>query len=558
MWLTQRCPKVKHRRKYKYTLISERVRLVSRISTENQDSDAKDYKLAISRKLIEHKGDLLLLLAAIIITLTSCIYYLATMLTISDPGLTLDDSWIHVQFARTIFEGHPWEYSTGYPSTGSTSPLWSVILSSIFYFTSDQFGIVWGVYVISIVFFIGCTFLAGKLATNYLDHPAWGFLTMIGFVVVPRNTWLMLSGMETPLFVFVLLLSIWMLDKEEMKYDLLLGVLGGIVYLSRPEGIIVLACIPIRILILGTRGKFNKNRWGLFILSGIFAVIVVSPWILQCLATTGYPLPDTFYAKVHLPTPTEIEAWDIWWGIFVREMPFIPIGVFLGVILVVKGKPFAWLLPVILTVLYRLSTPYASLINNARYLVPIFDLFLIVAIVSAGLTFRLALTTILEIFDETSINVTGIALLFFVIITPLTVPYVWQATFYGKAAGNINDMQVHMGYWLNENTPPDAVLAIHDAGAIRFFSNRRVIDLAGLVSPAIIHGNMTTREKIQYLHDQGCNYFVFFDELFEYWDNYFPTDGFSRIYTIHLEDNVVAGRDTMSVFQIFWENTAFS
>ena len=534
------------------------MRLVSRISKEPRNSDAKDSKLAIPRIFIEHKEDLLLLLSAIAITIASCVYYLTTMLTISEPGLTLDDSWIHVQFARTIFEGHPWEYSTGYPSTGSTSPLWSVILSSIFYFTSDQFGIVWGVYIISIGFFIGCTFLAGRLATNYLEHPAWGFLTMVGFVVVPRNTWLMLSGMETPLFVFVLLLAIWMLDKEEMKYDLLLGVLAGIAYLSRPEGLIVLACIPIRIIILGARGRFSKSRWGLFVLSGIFAVIVISPWILHCLSTTGYPLPDTFYAKVHPPTSTEIEAWDIWWGIFVREMPFIPIAVFLGVILIVKGKPFAWLFPVILTVLYRLSTPYAALINNARYLVPIFDIFLLVAIVSAGIIFKLVLTTILKVTDNLSINATGILFLLFVIITPLTQPYVWQATNYGKAAGNINDMQVQMGYWLKENTPPDAVLAIHDAGAIRFFSNRRVIDLAGLVSPEIIHGNMTTREKMQYLRDEGCNYFVFFDELFTYWSYFLPSGSYSRIYTITLEDNVVAGRDTMSVFQIFWEHTSYA
>ena len=479
------------------------------------------------------------------------------MLTISDPGLTLDDSWIHVQFARTIFEGRPWEYSPGFPSTGSTSPLWSVILSSIFFFTSDQFGIVWGTYVISIGFFIGSTFLAGRLVANYLDHPAWGLLAMTAFVFIPRNAWLMLSGMETPLFVFVLLLSIWMLDKEEMKYDLLIGVVAGIAYLSRPEGAIVVLCIPIRLFMLAVRGKVTKQRFGLFILSGIFTVIVVSPWVLHCISTTGYPLPDTFYAKVHVPTPFEIGAWDEWWIAFVNQMPYIPVAVFLGVILIIKGKPFAWLLPVVLTVLYRLSTPYAALINNARYLVPIFDIFIIVAIASGAILFRLILKTLLEVKNDLSINVTGIFLLAFLIITPLMPHYIWQATNYGKAAGNINDMQVHLGYWLDENTPPDSVFCTHDAGAIRFFSGRTMIDLAGLVSPDIIHGNMTAREKLQYLYDNGCNYFVFFDELFGWWSRFFPSNAYSRIYTVFLPDNVVSGRDTMSVFQIFWEQTDF-
>jgi len=509
------------------------------------------------RFIRRYKEDGILLLFAAVVTILCCTYYLSTMLTISDPGLTLDDSWIHLQFARTIFEGNPWEYSPGFPSTGSTSPLWSVILSSIFFFTSDQFGIVWGTYIISIGFFIGSTFLAGRLVANYLDHPGWGYLTMVAFVIIPRNAWLMLSGMETPLFVFIILLSIWMLDKEETKYDLLLGVVAGLAYLSRPEGALIALCIPIRLLMLGARGKITKQRIGLFILSGIFAVIVVSPWVLHCISTTGYPLPDTFYAKVHPPTEFEIGAWDEWWVVFVTQMPYIPVAVFLGVVLIVKGKPFAWLLPVALTVLYRISTPYAALINNARYLVPIFDIFTIVAIASGAIVFKLALSSFLEVKDQLTIDLIGLSILIFIIITPIVPHYMWQATNYGKAAGNINDMQVHLGYWLDENTPPDSVFVTHDAGALRFFSGRTMIDMAGLVSPDIIHRNMTDSEKMQYLYDHGCNYFVFFDELFRYWTHFLPSNAYSRIYTVFLEDNVVCGRDTMSVYQIFWEQTDY-
>ncbi|MHA1137101.1 MAG: hypothetical protein ACTSSE_11505 [Candidatus Thorarchaeota archaeon] len=530
---------------------------MSRISEDATLPEKRLPDWVIFRFIRHYKEDVTLLLFATVVTISCCIYYLATMLTISDPGLTLDDSWIHVQFARTIFEGTPWEYSPGIPSTGSTSPLWSVILSPIFFFTNDQFGIVWGVYAISIAFFTGSTFLVGRIVTNYVDHIGFGFLAMVSFVIIPRNAWLMLSGMETPLFVFVLLFSIWILDKEEMKYDLLIGVVAGIAFLSRPEGAIVVLCIPIRLIILGVRGKVTKQRFGLFILSGIFAVIVVFPWVFHCLSTTGNPLPDTFYTKVHTPTEFEIGAWDEWWVIFVSQMLYIPAAVFLGVVLIVKGKPFAWLLPVSLTVMYRLSTPYIALINNARYLVPIFDLFIIVAIASGAIVFKLTLTTLLEVKDNLTLNVTCIAILVFIVITPMVPYYMWQATNYGKAAGNINDMQVHIGYWLDEHTPPDAIFAIHDAGALRFFSGRTVIDLAGLVTPDIIHLNMTNNEKMQYLYEQGCNYFVFFDELFSYWAHFLPSNAYSQLYTIYLDDNVVCGRDTMSVFQIYWNLTDY-
>ncbi|TFH08457.1 MAG: hypothetical protein E4H14_06430 [Candidatus Thorarchaeota archaeon] len=533
-------------------------RLVGEISNvDTQNIEDKKSETFLIRFIHHHRENLLLLIFAIISTIACSIYYLSTMLTISNPGFALDDSWIHIQFARTIFEGTPWEYSPGYPSTGSTSPLWSIVLSLIFFFTSEQFGIVWGTYIISITFFIGCTFLAGRIVTNYLEHPGWGFLTMSAFVVIPRNAWLMLSGMETPLFVFILLLSIWLLDKQDMKYDLILGCVAGLAYLSRPEGILIALCIPLRFLIIATRGEVSTKRIGLFILSGIFAIIVAVPWILHCLSITGLPLPDTFYVKVHVPKAYEIEAWDYHWSVIVNNSPFIPAAVFLGVILVIKGKPFAWILPLALTVLYRVFTPYSAVINNCRYLVPIIDLFLIVAIASGALFLKLVLKTILEVTDERTVNLSAILLLAFIIITPMTPHYVFQATFYGKAVGNINDMQVNIGHWLDQNTPTDAVFAAHDAGALKFFSGRTMIDLAGLVSPDIIHGNMTYDEIVQYLYENKCNYFVYFDDIFLWWAHFFPSNAYSQIYTVTLPDNVICGRDTMSVFEIHWELTDY-
>ena len=507
--------------------------------------------------LNRHRDAIILGVIALVSTILSCIHYLATMLTITFPGLTLDDSWIHIQFAKTIYEGTPWEYSPGYPSTGSTSPLWSLILSSIFWFTTEPSGVVWGVYLLSIAFYVGSTYLAGYIVATYLERISWGIVASIAFVLVPRNTWLMLSGMETPLFVFVLLLSIVILDKGDMKYDLALGILAGLAFLSRPEGIIVVFCIPLRLLILSFKGKATRVRFGLFLLSCVIALAVVSPWILHCLSVTGYPLPDTFYAKVHVPTATEIEAWDIFWTYFVRELPFLPVAAFLGIILIPKGRPFAWLLPVSLTVLYRLSTPYAALINNNRYLLPVFDLFLIVAIASIAILLRIVFVALLEIPDSVSLNHLCVFVVAVLIIVPMIPGYSYQATFYGKAAGNINDMQVEIGQWLYENTPPDAVFATHDAGALRYFSNRTMIDLAGLVSPDIIHGNMTDLEKIQYLHDRGCNYIVFFPELFVYYYRFFPYGSVEVQFTVHLDENVIAGRDTMSVYRIYWEHTIF-
>ncbi len=526
----------------------------------NDSKHASDEGDAKVRAWFEkNREPVIILVAAIIATGLSCTYYLSTMLSYTNPGFTLDDSWIHLQYARTIYEGIPWEYSPGFPSTGSTSPLWSVIISVLFHFSSDPVGLAWGVYLISMCFYITSSFAVGLIVREYTESVPWGVLAIIGFVIIPRNTWLMLSGMETPLFVFVLLLSVIILDKTEIKYDLVLGVLVGIAYLSRPEGIIIAVCVPIRFLILTFKGKVDRKRILTLFVSAALAALVALPWILHCLSVTGLPLPDTFYAKVHVPTEFEIEAWNFWWTLFVGEMPFLLGGAFIGIILIVKGKPFPWLIPVLLTVLYRLTAPYASLINNNRYLVPAFDLFFVVAIIATAWVLEIILVGILRLADSKETKFLALTFTVLVLLVPLVPTYVGQATYYGRAVKTVNDLHVNIGTWIDENTPEDSVFATHDAGAVRYISNRSMIDLAGLVSPDIIHGNMTPRDTLSYLREQGCNYIVYFNDLFVYWTYFLPSSSYEMVYTVTIppDVHVGGGRPTMSVYEINWTLTSY-
>src|ERR1700674_3879860 len=45
------------------------------------------------------------------------------------PGFPLDDSWIHLHFARNIAEGAGFSYNPGAPVAGSTAPLWTLLLA---------------------------------------------------------------------------------------------------------------------------------------------------------------------------------------------------------------------------------------------------------------------------------------------------------------------------------------------------------------------------------------------------------------------------------------------
>src|ERR1051325_11139025 len=45
-------------------------------------------------------------------------------------GFPLDDSWIHLQFARNLAEGAGFSYNPGVPVAGSTAPLWTLLLAA--------------------------------------------------------------------------------------------------------------------------------------------------------------------------------------------------------------------------------------------------------------------------------------------------------------------------------------------------------------------------------------------------------------------------------------------
>jgi hypothetical protein len=48
-------------------------------------------------------------------------------------GFPLDDSWIHLHFARNIAEGAGFSYNPGVPVAGSTAPLWTLLLAFLLF-----------------------------------------------------------------------------------------------------------------------------------------------------------------------------------------------------------------------------------------------------------------------------------------------------------------------------------------------------------------------------------------------------------------------------------------
>jgi hypothetical protein len=95
------------------------------------------------------------------------------------------------------------------------------------------------------------------------------------------------------------------------------------------------------------------------------------------------------------------------------------------------------------------------------------------------------------------------------------------ATAYGKNCKDIYFQQITLGKWVDKNLPLNAIIAINDIGALKYYGNRRIIDLCGLctnkLSEAYANGSGSIYEFIENLpKDSYPDYFIIYPNWFAF------------------------------------------
>jgi hypothetical protein len=104
-----------------------------------------------------------------------------------------------------------------------------------------------------------------------------------------------------------------------------------------------------------------------------------------------------------------------------------------------------------------------------------------------------------------------------------------------------------------EHTPPDAILALNDIGAITYLSQRPVVDLAGLVTPEVVPLLRSPHRDallVDFLAERDVDYVIIFPTWFP--DLAARRDLLEPVHQVTLPRNTIAGGDTMVVYQALW------
>jgi hypothetical protein len=417
---------------------------------------------------------------------------LAAALCVPYRGYLTDDTFIHLQFAKHVSRGEGFAFNRGEPTYGATSPLWVGFLA-----LAGRAGVpveapgdpesmpplAWvaklmgGASVLLAVWLLGAT--AGRL--GWEPGPARvaaGFLALHAW----SARWA-LSGMETPLAVACVGGSLYLLARRlrvgtgSLPLGLLLGV-GGLV---RPE-LHLLALLVLASVAAGARER--RGRSVLAVAAGY--ALVTLPWLALSSISFHRLLPNTAAAKAG--------AWldpDRMYGALKAAAEIflstdaLPIGLFLvlvgtgGAAAAARDRPrrafflVAALWP--LALVFALAATGTQIVS--RYLLPAVPCVLLLGVgalrrLTSGLPpsrARLAFAAALLLYAAPNLYLT------FRIALPSAVAH----------TRGLRDSLISIGLWARARTDPGAEFALPDIGAFGYYSDRRVLDLFGLVTPAM-------------------------------------------------------------------------
>jgi arabinofuranosyltransferase len=498
---------------------------------------------------VRGRGALLLTAAALVAALALFLQRERLIVGSLDlSGFPLDDAWIHFQFARNLASGHGFAYNPDVPVAGSTAPLWTLLLAGVFKIGGAHPA--WAK-LAGIAAALTAAWVARRLALLWTGDAALGLTAALATAWSAPMVWGALSGMEVTLAAALVTGALVAHAAGRVAIS---AALVGLAALARPESVLL---IPL--LWLGGPLTISRTAiaWGV-------PLAILTPWIVFNLRTAGTPLPATASAKVegglvgYLSGGGEPLATTLLWRPWQFEREWIawlasinlllPVLILPGLWVLWRrgGRYWAWPASILLVppVGMALIAPYRGpAFQEGRYSIQLVPLAMVVA-----------LSALAPLVWAPRVQPAWARLACTLLLVASLAPLAAGATRYAWAVQNIEAMQVTLGRWVAAYTPPDARLALNDVGAITYLGQREVIDVMGLVTPAIIPYRRDGEPGVLRYLEQTCpDYLIVFPAWFPSLSA--RTDLFTPVHRVKLDHNTVAGADEMVVYETAWNRS---
>lgn len=418
-------------------------------------------------------------------------------------GFPLDDAWIHQTYARNLATYGEWAFIHGQPSAGSTAPLWSGLLAIGYWIGLNPY--LW-------TFLLGWAALSGLavlgaysfrvLSPGRPEVAAWvGVFMLLEWHLV----WAAGSGMETLSYALIVLVVLVYIARGRINW-LILGLLIGLSVWLRPDGITL---IGPAIVVIYFKERDWRERSAAIGKLAVGICFLFLPYLLFNRLLAGAWWPNTFFAK---QAEYAVLRSNPLWKRAVEQLmlPLVGVGVILlpgfvwMIVVSIRQRDWGkmvgaiWFLGFLMVYAWRLPVIY----QHGRYVIPAMPIYFLWSIV--GLVDWVKPDSI--IFWRRTLSRTWILL----VIVVLSIFWGLGLRAYALDVAVIESEMVEAAKWVAGNTEPDALIAAHDIGAMGYFAQRPLLDLAGLVSPQVIPFIRDELKLKTHLDVRGADYLVTF------------------------------------------------
>ncbi|HTR97939.1 MAG TPA: hypothetical protein VMH61_08560 [Candidatus Acidoferrales bacterium] len=400
-------------------------------------------------------------------------------------GYITDDTFIHLQFAKNLAAGRGFAFNAGEHVYGTTSPLWVALLADGMMLGLDGLRVA---RVLGLLSTLGSVVLFFRLMRRTLRMPE---LRALATLTWSANAWMIrwsLSGMETPLAVMLVLAGFVAFTEGQQwgARPVRTGAFWALAAMVRPEAVVLLVLWGI-FLVIDTDSREGVRR---LVAGALPPVLIYGGWLVFARLYFGTFWPNTLAAKT-----AGITGWEAFRDALWRQMQVFAAtdAVLAGALVAALAFGGARMLPRrvkaqrLLPWVWVGTLPALYVMRGvpvvSRYLVPLMP-------VLAWLAWRsverwwTGEEAAPELRPGAALLGTGLA----------TLALVQNLFWYEHAvvpqvhsfSSGLRQSLIPAGEWFAANTPPTTTIAAPDIGALGYYSNRRVIDLAGLVTPAMV------------------------------------------------------------------------
>lgn len=388
-----------------------------------------------------------------------------------------DDPFITYRYARNLANGLGFVYNPGEPILSTTTPLFALLLAGLSYLWSD---------LPHLANLLGALGLAAgglflwDLARSW-EAPLAGWAALLLYPSFPLLASTL--GSETPLYLAFCLGALASFARRSYGFA---GLFAALAVLARPDGALIPALLAVAYLF----EMQPRHPWR----AGLLFLGICLGWALFAWQYFGSPLPVTLAAKQHQGSMAISQQFAA--GFLSTAAPYAQSWHYrLAAVLAFAGLAYLlwrsrrWSLLLAWTLLYFIAYSLLGVSRYYWYYAPLVPGF--IALVGLGLHWlarpvrrlvrkagriqfvtiqypgRLSLAAACAVLALLLIGQAGDLWRFRHLPNP-------RYTVYRE-----------VGLWLNENTPPEAAFGALEVGIMGYYSDRPVIDFAGLIQPEV-------------------------------------------------------------------------